>query len=67
MDKCLEGMCSIWGVGLCPGETGAMAKRGQRSANIVTGPGEIKEDFLEVPKPHRSQAVSGCRGPTENK
>lgn len=44
-----------------------MAKRGQRSANVVTGPGEIKEDFLEVPKTHRSQAVRGCRGPTENK
>lgn len=37
--------------------------RGQRSATVVTGPGETKEDFLEVPMPHRSLAVRGCRSP----
>ena len=63
----MEDTCCRWGVGLHPGETAAMAKRGQRSDNIVTGPGETKEDFLEVPKPHRSQAAGGGRGPTENK
>ena len=56
----MEDTCCIWGVGLHPGETAAMAKRGQRSDNIVTGPGETKEDFLEVPKPHRSQAAACC-------
>lgn len=63
----------LWGApAACGGHVSALERQeqwpreGTEIANIVTGPGETKEDFPEVPMPHRSLAVRGCRGPTEN-